>query len=74
MEIITLQIDHLVFGASDMNSATEALEPDFGVHFDVGGEHPVMGTQSAFTAPQLPGGDYDKPSRITVTDKLVFNG
>ena len=38
MEIITLQIDHLVLGASDLNSATEASESDFGVHFDVGGD------------------------------------
>ena len=46
MEIIALQIDHLVLGASDLNSATEASESDFGVHFDVGGDHPVMGTHN----------------------------
>ena len=46
MEIITLQIDHLVLDASGLNSANEALESDFGVHFDVGGDHSVMGTHN----------------------------
>ena len=41
---MTSQIDHLVLGAEDLSSATQALELDFGVPFDVGGEHPVMGT------------------------------
>jgi hypothetical protein len=43
---MTSQIDHLVLGAEDLSSATQALEFDFGVPFDVGGEHPVMGTHN----------------------------
>ncbi len=43
---MTSQIDHLVLGAEDLSSATQALEFDFGVSFNVGGEHPVMGTHN----------------------------
>ena len=43
---MTSQIDHLVLGAEDLSSATQALESDFGVPFDVGGAHPVMGTHN----------------------------
>ena len=46
LEIMTSQIDHLVLGAEDLSSATQALESDFGVPFNVGGEHPVMGTHN----------------------------
>ena len=43
---MTSQIDHLVLGAEDLSSATQALESDFGVPFDLGGKHPVMGTHN----------------------------
>ena len=43
---MTSQIDHLVLGAEDLSSATQVLESDFGVPFDVGGAHPVMGTHN----------------------------
>ena len=43
---MTSQIDHLVLGAEDLSSATQSLESDFGVPFNVGGEHPVMGTHN----------------------------
>ena len=43
---MTSQIDHLVLGVEDLSSAIQALESDFGVPFNVGGEHPVMGTQN----------------------------
>ena len=43
---MTSQIDHLVLGVEDLSSATQTLESDFGVPFDVGGEHPVMGTHN----------------------------
>ena len=43
---MTSQIDHLVLGAEDLSSATQALESGFGVPFDVGGAHPVMGTHN----------------------------
>ena len=46
LEIMTSQIDHLVLGAEDLSSATQALASDFGVPFDAGGEHPVMGTHN----------------------------
>ena len=46
LEIMTAQLDHLVLGAEDLSSATQALESDFGVPFDLGGEHPVMGTHN----------------------------
>jgi hypothetical protein len=43
---MTSQIDHLVLGAEDLSSATQALESDFGVPFDVGGAHPTMCTHN----------------------------
>ena len=43
---MTSQIDHLVLGSEDLSFATQALKFDFGVPFDVGGEHPVMGTHN----------------------------
>ena len=43
---MTSKIDHLVLGAEDLSSATKALEFDFGVSFNVEGEHPVMGTHN----------------------------
>ena len=43
---MTSQIDHLVLGVEDLIFATQALKFDFGVPFDVGGEHPVMGTHN----------------------------
>ncbi len=43
---MTSQIDHLVLGAEDLSSATQALQSDFGVPFDVGGAHSVMGTHN----------------------------
>ena len=43
---MTSKIDHLGLGAEDLSSATQALEFDFGVPFNVGGEHPVMGTHN----------------------------
>ena len=43
---MTSQIDHLVLGAEDLSSTTQALEFDLGVPFDVGGAHLVMGTHN----------------------------
>ena len=43
---MTSQIDHLGLGVEDLSSATQALESDFGVPFDVEREHPVMGTHN----------------------------
>ena len=43
---MTSQIDYSVLGVEDLSSATKALEFDFGVSFDVEGEHPVMGTHN----------------------------
>jgi len=63
---MTSQIDHLVLGAEDLSSATQVLESDFGVPFDVGGAHPVMGTHNRLLR--------RKPSCITTPDKVVFNG
>ena len=43
---MTSKIDRLLLGTEDLSSATKALEFDFGVSFDVEGEHPVMGTHN----------------------------
>ena len=51
---MTSQIDHLVLGAEDLSFATQALESDFGVPFNVGGEHPVMAhTTDSFVSKRI---------------------